>query len=143
MSVDCPFLDRATTKNRVLLTFRVHEMDDRLILEDVDLFDPRDDVNAKSLQRALQPLVVRCRRLVDGFLLSDNDAHEGFNERIQKLKERITERSIEYEPPDAALPTSAHGTGHLHQLLPIHLLAMQCHKKPVINQTKDKYNSTN
>ena len=45
-------------------------MNDVLFLEDVNLFDAWDCVDAQTLQRALQSLVVCGRRLMDSLLLS-------------------------------------------------------------------------
>ena len=45
-------------------------MDDRYILENVDLFNSGNGINCKPLQSALQPLIVGGGRLMDGFLLS-------------------------------------------------------------------------
>ena len=51
-------------------TLGVAEVDDLGALEDVDLLDAGDRVHAQPLQRVLQPLVVRGRRLVHRLLLS-------------------------------------------------------------------------
>jgi len=51
-------------------TLGVLEVDHVLALEQVHLLDARDGVDAQPLQRALQPLVVRRRRLVHCLLLS-------------------------------------------------------------------------
>jgi hypothetical protein len=42
-----------------------------VVLEDVDLLDCGDGVDPYSLERALQPLVVRGGRLVDSLLLPE------------------------------------------------------------------------
>jgi len=51
-------------------TLGVLEVDHVLALEQVHLLDARNGVDAQPLQRALQPLVVRRRRLVHCLLLS-------------------------------------------------------------------------
>ena len=53
-------------------TFGIQELDDEIVLEDVHLLDCRDGVDPYSLERALQPLVVRSARLVDSLLLPIN-----------------------------------------------------------------------
>ena len=59
-----------TTGTRTSPTFRIHEVNDVLFLEDVNFFDAWDCVNAQTLQRALQSLVVCGGRLVHGLFLS-------------------------------------------------------------------------
>jgi len=52
-------------------TFGIQELDDEVVLEDVDLLDCRNGIDSYSLERALQPLVVRGGRLVDSLLLPE------------------------------------------------------------------------
>lgn len=51
------------------LTLRVGEVDDAIILEDVDLLNPRNGVHPQTLQSVLKPLVVGGSGLVDRLLL--------------------------------------------------------------------------
>jgi len=53
------------------LHFGIQELDDEVVLEDVDLLDCRNGIDPYSLERALQPLVVRGGRLVDSLLLPE------------------------------------------------------------------------
>lgn len=58
------------TASSCVRTLGVGEVDEVALQEDVDLLDPRDRVHAQPLERVLQPLVVRRRRLVHRLLLS-------------------------------------------------------------------------
>lgn len=70
----------------------VDEVDNSFVLEDVNLLNARNSIYTKSLQSVLQPLVIGSGSFVGRFMLSS----------------------------DAALSASAHGTSHLHELLPVH-----------------------
>lgn len=74
-------------------TFGINKMDNRFVLEDVDLFNPWNDVDSESLQSALQPLVISCSRLVDGFLLPANEmkVDEEGNKRVYAMTRQIKE----------------------------------------------------
>ncbi len=48
-------------------------MDDSFIKEDIDFFNAGNGVHPQPLQRALQPLVIRCGGLVHGFFLPEED----------------------------------------------------------------------
>lgn len=52
------------------LTLRVGEVDDGVLLEDVNLLNPRNSVHPKTLQGVLKPLVIGGGGLVDRLLLS-------------------------------------------------------------------------
>ena len=51
------------------LTFRIHKLNNNIILEDVDLFNTRDSVHSYSFQGALKPFVICGCSLVDCLLL--------------------------------------------------------------------------
>lgn len=80
-------------KEPVLGLFCAHtlgagEVDDRLVLEDVDLLNPRDGVHSKALQCVLKPLVVRGGRLVNSLFLSA--PHQSTAERMTSLGPCLT-----------------------------------------------------
>jgi len=52
-----------------LLTLGVGEMDDRVILDDVDLLNPRNGVDTQPFQCTLQALIIRGRSFMLSLLL--------------------------------------------------------------------------
>ena len=66
-------LDRYSCRIDILelgyLTFRIHKLNNNIILEDVDLFNTRDSVHSYSFQGALKPFVICGCSLVDCLLL--------------------------------------------------------------------------
>jgi hypothetical protein len=65
-------------------TFGIQELDDEIVLEDVDLLDSGDGVDPYSLERALEPLVVRGGGLVDSLLLPEEERGKFISHRHRR-----------------------------------------------------------
>jgi hypothetical protein len=59
-------------KAQLHFTFRILQLDDNIVLENVDLLNARNSVHSNSLQSALKTLVISGCGLVDCLLLPAN-----------------------------------------------------------------------